>query len=174
MMRVSRFARAFNRMPHSLRKRVLLIPQLFSREWVSQIGAFAITGKQFASWEASYLPVAHAELADLTMVAGTVTSAVQNTGVVGLKWVRVKARLKTLGGLAATNTVRISVQAGTGAAVTNPVQIAQQLLTMETNDTELLFQFIGWSEAGFQSYRVIITSSNGAAVSVVDVMVDAA
>jgi len=168
-------ARAFNRLPERLRVSLLLLGMLFqSSSWAAQVGAFSITNKQFATPAGSYVPAAHVELADQTLVAGTVTTAVQNTGIAGLKWIRVKGIVKTLGAFSATETMRVTVQAGTGAAVTSPVNIAQVLITMETGDTGHTFEMFGWSNAGFQSYQIIITCSDGAAVSVLDLMVDAA
>ena len=79
--------------------------------------AFTITNKQFANPEATFLPVCHSEIADATLAtaSSTVTGTTVNTGVVGLKWVRVRVHLKTLGGLAAGETLVCTVQAGTGA-----------------------------------------------------------
>ena len=124
--------------------------------------------------DASFLPAAHASLADQTLVAGTLTTATQNTGIPGLKFIRVRALIKTLGAFSAAETFRISVQAGTGAAITTPTQIAQKIVTMETGDTAFPIELTGWSNAGFQSYAIIMTCSDGAAVSVVDLVVDCA
>ena len=124
--------------------------------------------------DAAFLPAAHASLADQTLVAGALTTATQNTGVPGLKFIRVRGLLKTLGGFGGTDTLRVAAQVGTGAAITNPVTIAQQLLTFETGDTGETFELTGWSNAGFQSYAIIFTCSDGAAVSVIDLIIDCA
>jgi hypothetical protein len=146
----------------------------------TQVGAFSITNFRFAVLDSSFVPSMHREFADQTMVAGTVVTATVDTGIVGNKWVRVRAIVKTLTGLAATGRVQITVQAGTGAAITNPTNIAQQTVGMITGDTALLFQFEGWSNAGFQSYAVAITALSAAGAvdagvtAVADVMVDIA
>ncbi len=142
--------------------------------------AYTITNNRFAVLDSSFLPANHQELADLTLVAGTVTSSTINTAIVGNKWIRVRALLKTLGALTAGESVNISVQAGTGAAITGPTNIASQRVVMVSGDTALLFQFEGWSNTGFQSYAVTIQALAAAGTvdtgvtSVVDVMVDAA
>jgi hypothetical protein len=137
--------------------------------------AFSITNNDFADPSSSLLPAAHAELADLTLATAgsTVTSATQNTGVVGLKWIRVRALLKTLGGLAAGETFVVTVQAGTGAALTTPGQVAHKSVTMLASDTYLAIDVMGWSQAGFQSYAVTLSSSGASRTSIIDVMVDA-
>lgn len=143
-------------------------------------GAFSITNRNFAVRDSSFIPACHVELADQALVAGTVTTATQNTGIVGLQWVRVRAILKTLGLLAAGEQVVISVQAGTGASITTPVQIAQQVKKMMSGDTAITFDFEGWSNAGFQSYAVTVQALSAAGVldtgvtSVLDIEVDCA
>ena len=135
--------------------------------------AFAITNKNFATPDAAWIPSCHFET-EITMVSSTIAAATQNTGIVGLKWIRVRANLKTLGGIAAGETFVISVQAGTGAAVTAPEQIAFRSVTMQTGDLTITQDVIGWSQNGFQSYIVTCASSGSARTGVVDVMVDCA
>lgn len=144
--------------------------------WRTETGAFSITNKIFATRDAAWIPAAHAELADLTLAtaSSTVTSATQNTGIVGLKWIRARAKLKTLGNLAAGETLTMQIQAGTGAAITSPVQIASAYTIMLTGDTGILLEAIGWSDAGFQSYAVTLSSSGTSRTSVIDVIVDCA
>ena len=137
-------------------------------------GAQTITNIGYADRPASWIPACHSELADQTLVGGTLTTTTVNTGIAGLKWIRVRGIIKTLGGFSAAETMRISVQAGTGAAITSPTQIAQIILTMETGDTALTFEMVGWSNAGFQSYAIIITCSDGAGISVLDIITDCA
>lgn len=136
--------------------------------------AFAITNKTFANPEGSYNPAAHKELADLTMSSSTIGSGTINTGIVGLKWIRVRVYLKTLGGIAAGETVVVTVQAGTGAAITGPEQIAHKSITMLVNDLTMCFDVLGYSQAGFQSYAVTVSSSGSSRTGVADVMIDAA
>src|SRR5262245_35925121 len=100
--------------------------------------AQTITNKQFVTPDFSSVPAAHVELADQTLVNSALTTATQNPGIVGLKWIRVRAILKTLGGQAAGESVTMSVQAGTGASITGPTNIAQQTVVMNTGDTALL------------------------------------
>ncbi len=135
-------------------------------------GAFAMTNKQFVTPSFSPLPAVHAE-SEVTLVNSTLVGATVNTGIAGLKWARVRARVKTLGGQAAGETLRISMQGSTGASLATPTNIGQQLRTMETGDTEINFEFYCWSEAGFQSYALLFNSSGSARVPVLDVMVDA-
>lgn len=138
--------------------------------------AQAITNLNFAAWESSWIPNLRVSLPDLTLATASsiIVSATQNTGVVGLKWIRVRARLKTLGGLAAGETLVVSVQAGTGAAITAPEQICQKSTVMLTGDTFINIDALGWSQNGFQSYAVTVNSSGTSRTSVVDVYVDVA
>ena len=133
----------------------------------SQVGAFEITNKNFASRIDSFLPAVHNELADQTA-----STAVVDTGIVGLKWARVKVRVKTFGTLVAGDTLIASLQVGTGAAITNPENIAQKFVVVETGDTSLVFEMIGSSENGFQSYNVLFTAAGGHTFTA-DLMVDA-
>jgi hypothetical protein len=124
--------------------------------------AQTIVGQLFAPGEGSYLPACHNEaLADQPIVAGGPTAlAVVDTKVVGLKWLRLRGVLKTLGGLVAGNLVQVSVQVGTGANLTGPVNLVQRLLRMETGDTAIFFDMIGGHPlaAGFQSYKIIVST----------------
>lgn len=142
--------------------------------FVNQVGAFAITNKNFSQYSSAWLPVAHSEIADATLATASsvVIGATVNTGIVGLKWVRVRVRLKTLGGLAAGETLVCTVQAGTGAAITAPEQIAQESTTMVTGDTFINMDLLGYSQNGFQSYAVTLSSSGASRTSVIDYMVD--
>jgi len=140
----------------------------------NQVGAFAITNLNFALWDSAWIPACHQELADLTMSSSTVTSSTINTGIVGLKWIRVRLVLKTLGGLAAGETLAVTVQAGTGAAITAPEQIASESTIMRTGDTFINLEALGFSNNGFQSYAVTVSTSGSSRTSVVDVMVDCA
>lgn len=134
--------------------------------------AFSLTNKQFVTPDFSPIPAVHAE-SEATLVNSTLVGATVNTGIVGLKWARVRARVKTLGGQAAAETLRISMQGSVGAALATPVNMGQQTCTMETGDTEINFEFYCWSEAGFQSYALLFNSSGAARVPVLDVLVDA-
>jgi len=135
--------------------------------------AFAITNKQFATPDAAWIPAAHLEV-ELTMVSSTIASSTINTTIAGLKWIRVRANLKTLGGIVAGETLVISVMAGTGAAVTAPEQIAFGSATMQTGALSITMDLFGWSQNGYQSYIVTAASSGSARTGVVDVMVDSA
>lgn len=114
--------------------------------------SFAITNKQFVIPASLGIPAAHAELADQTA-----TTSAQNTGIVGLKWARVRVWIKTFGTLTAADTVRATLQVGTGTAITGPENIAQQNLIVETGDAGMTFDLYGWSNVGFQSWKVIFT-----------------
>jgi hypothetical protein len=137
--------------------------------------AYATTNRTFAIDDSAFIPSCHNEIADLTMSSSTVTSSTINTGIVGLKWVRIRARLKTLGGIAAGDTFVVTVQAGTGAAITAPEQIAFRSVTMLTGDLTICMpDILGWSENGFQSFAVTVSSSGSGRTGVVDVSVDCA
>jgi hypothetical protein len=153
------------------------ILNLLALGWMAlknQIGAFSITNRNFATPDAAWIPACHTELADQTLVNSTLTTATVNTGIVGLKWIRVRFLLKTLGGQAAGETIRVTAQAGTGAAITTPVNIGQRIITMETGDTAIAGEFIGWSNAGFQSYALLINSSGAVRTPVLDIQIDCA
>lgn len=136
--------------------------------------AYATTNRTFAIDDSSFIPACHNEM-ELTMSSSTVTSSTINTGIVGLKWVRIRARLKTLGGIAAGDTFVVTVQAGTGAAITAPEQIAFRSVTMLTGDLTICMpDILGWSENGFQSFAVTVSSSGSGRTGVVDVSVDCA
>ena len=136
--------------------------------------AYTITNDDYADPSFSPMPACHQELADQTLVAGALTTTTVNTGIAGLKWARLRGIIKTLGDYGGTDTMRISLQVGTGAALTGPVTIAQKTLTFTTGDTAQTFDLMGWSNAGFQSWTVIIAGSGGDEVSVLDLEFDAA
>ncbi len=134
----------------------------------SSYGAFALTNKQFASREAAWIPGAHNELADQTA-----TTSTQNTGIVGLKWIRAKVYVKTFGTLTAADTFRATLQVGTGTGITNPENVAQYNGVVETGDVALEFELLGSSQAGFQSYKVIFTAGSSHSFTA-DVIVECA
>lgn len=140
--------------------------------------AFSITNKTFAVEASSFLPSCHQEIADLTLVSGTVTSATVNTAVEGLQWVRLRALAKTLTGMQAGDTLTVTVQAGTGAAITGPTNLVQRTVRMIAGDTALLVEGLGWSNAGVQSYAVTVQGRDAGGTldtgitAVVDVMLD--
>ena len=131
--------------------------------------AQTITNLSFQDPSSSSLPAATGSLADQTLSSGTVTTATQNPGIVGLKWMMVRVLLKDLTGLAAADTVTVSVQAGTGASLTTPTNIGGQTRTMLTNDTAIQFQFQCWSNAGFQSFAFTIKASGGDETCIADI-----
>jgi hypothetical protein len=139
--------------------------------------AFAMTNRLFATGDAAYLPApAHSER-EFTLAAGVNTPIIENTTTPGLKWVRFKFNVKVMTGLVAGSQVVVTVVGGTGAAITNPEQIAQRIVRMETGDLSINGEAIGSSQNGFQSYKVLISTltTAGAPLSiapVVDVMVD--
>ena len=145
----------------------------------SERGAFTITNKSFAPSEAAFIPSCHHEFADQTLVSSALATAAVDTGIVGLKWARVRAVLKTLGGQAAGESIRVTMQAGTSTAVTAPENIGSQTKVMEgagaeADDATLTFDFPCWSQNGFQSYKLVFTSSGSARTPVLDAMVDCA
>ena len=128
---------------------------------------------QFSDLQGSYNPAARTLLADQTVVSGALTTAVVNTGIVGLRWARVKVNVKTFTDLTAADTFRCTLVVGTGAAITGPSNIAQKSFTLETGDTKLLFEMAGCSIIGFQSWKLIITTSNSRG-PIFDALFDAA
>lgn len=155
------FARTYNRLP--LLVRAFGFATYFTLS--GERGAFAITNKVFATPDGMYMPSVHKELADQTTVGNT------DLGVVGLKWFRIRIMVKS--GMANGNTVIFTVRVGTGAGVTAPELIlTSPTITFVTGDTNLFWEAIAASNAGFQSFKITFTNSGGAASA--DVMVDAA
>lgn len=136
--------------------------------------ANTITNLDYSDPSATGLPAGKTVFADQALVAGTKTTSVVDTGIVGLKNIKARIILKTLTGLAAGDTVTAIIQAGTGAAITNPTNIAQGVYKMATGDTMMLMQLVGWSNAGFQSYKLIVTGSGGDETLTFDAVVEAA
>jgi hypothetical protein len=132
--------------------------------------AQTIVNKDYSDPSASFLP--GLSIPDQALVAGTKTTAVVDTGIAGLKSIRARIIFKTLTGLAAGDTLTIIIQAGTGAAITNPTNIAQAVVKMATGDTMILVQLFGWSNVGFQSYKIIVTGSGGDETLTFDAIVD--
>lgn len=158
------FARTFNRLPYAFRAAFITTGLLFG-SMAGQRGVYTITNKVFANPEGMFLPSVRKELADQTAVAAT------DLGVVGLKWIRVRVIIKS--GMANTNTAIFLVRVGTGATVVAPeLTLTSPTITFVTGDSRLLWDGIGWSNAGFQSFKIDVTNSGGAAVF--DVQVDAA
>jgi hypothetical protein len=129
--------------------------------------AFAITNKLFPSPEATYIPANHKEIADITASQSNI-----NTGIVGNKWIRVRIYVKSFGTLTAADVFTASIQVGTGASVTAPEDVAQVSRTVQTNDTTLNIDMQGASQAGFQSYNILIATSSSHSFTG-DIMVDA-
>lgn len=147
--------------------------RLFQRALRSQAGAFTITLFRWAVLDSSFLPANSNEIADLTMNGSSgASSGTVDTGIEGNKWVRVRALLKTISNLQAGDTVTVTLQGGTSTGITAPTNIAQQTVQVMDGDTALQFQFEGWSNAGFQSYRILASSSRASATAVLDVLVD--
>ena len=145
--------------------------------------AQSITNKQFVTYEAAFQPAASKLFADQTLVGGTLAVATTNTAIVGLQWMRVRARLKTINGITAGERFRMTCLVGTGAAVTGPeniIQVGAELSTGAT-ETSILVQGVGWSQTGFQSYSIILevldvggVTPSADVTSVIDLMVDCA
>ena len=128
--------------------------------------AFAIVNKSQQNINAPGQPgVLHYELADQG-AAGTET----NTGVVGLKFIRVRLMVKS--GLANTNSFAFQVAVDNNASMASPEKVAYQpAMVFVTNDTNLCTEVIGWSQTGFQYFKIVGTDSGGTAVydAIVDV-----
>jgi hypothetical protein len=139
--------------------------------------AYATTNRNFPLADSAWVPAAHQE-ASLTCVTGAATGATKDTGVVGLKWCVLRARIKDLTGVTLdVDTITVRLQVGTGAAITAPEQLISTTIVANTGDvTVCLPPVVGWSENGFQSYKVKVDcSATGAGVTpIVDVSVDCA
>lgn len=164
-----------------------LVRRAWRQAFLDQRGVFQITNKQFADPDSAWLPAYHNELADQTLGAGTLTTAVFPAAalqIATLKWVRLRVYLKSLGGVAlvAGEQILVTVQGGTGTTVVSPENIAQKIIKMEAGDLALSGDIIGCSlnANGFQSYRVIMTALTAAGAvattktPVLDLMIDAA
>lgn len=115
------------------------------------------------------IPVCHTELADQAA-----TTAVTNTGVAGLQFARARVRIKTLGTIVVgTDTITVTLQVGTGSGLTNPQNIASVSITTQTGDTEYCFDLDGWSQTGFQSWKVLFSVNNAHAIGLADIIFDA-
>jgi hypothetical protein len=103
----------------------------------------------------------------------TATTAVTNTGIVGLQWARVRIRMKTIGTLVATDEVTITLIVGTGAAITAPEAIGQVQYTVTAlGETTFNMNDLNcWSQNGFQSFKLGLTYS-AAHTGTFDIQVD--
>lgn len=131
--------------------------------------AFTTGFKQAVLGESDVPGYKRFQLADVTA-----TSAAQDTGVVGNQWCRLRARLKTIGTLVAGDVITLTVVAGTGSAVTSPEGIAQvQYKVSASGETTFnLPDAFGWSQNGFQSFKVDVGFS--AHSGTLDIQVDVA
>jgi hypothetical protein len=59
----------------------------------------------------------------------------------------------------ATNVITATLQAGTGASCTNPVNIAQGIITMVTGDTAMYLEIRGVYQGLFRSFILTVTTS---------------
>ena len=127
--------------------------------------AFAITNKAWDRMDFQGVPAVHVELADKN---ADVSAA--DLGIVGLKFM--KGRIVCKSGLTNGQTANWAIRVGTGASLTAPEIIAQSpTYTFVTGDGTFTWEFIGWSNNGFQSYSIDVTNSGGTAVF--DVLFDA-
>jgi len=119
--------------------------------------AFALTNKSQLNPSAPGQPgVLHYEFADQTAISA------QNTGVAGLKFIRVRILIKS--GMANTNTALFAVRVGTSTAVTGPELVAlSPTYTFVTNDTNLTWEGYGYSQTGYQSFKIDVTNGTGTA-----------
>ena len=59
----------------------------------------------------------------------------------------------------ATNVITATLQAGTGASCTNPVNIAQGIITMVSGDTAMYLEIRGIYQGLFRSFILTVTTS---------------
>jgi|SRR6266850_1213967 len=127
--------------------------------------AFALTNKVYATPDDTFQPKCHFELADQT------AASTKDTTIAGLKWFRVRILVKS--GLTNAQAVLFSVRVGTGSGLTSPELVAvSPTYTFVTGDTNLCWDYVGYSQTGFQSFSVTPTNTGGTASY--DVMFDAA
>ena len=113
----------------------------------------------------SGLPVAHSELADKTGTAATV-----DTGIVGLKYGKIRIVIKS--GLANTNSAIFELRVGTNNNLTAPEVVwVSPSIVFRTGDTNLIIEGQFASAAGFQSWQIRAVDTGGTAAY--DVMFDA-
>ncbi len=138
--------------------------------FASTLGAFAITNELFANRTASWIPSCHRELADQAA-----SVAAFNTGIAGLRWIRAKVYVKTFTTLTTGDVFTVTIQVGTGTAVTSPVNVAQANVTVVSGDTALVIELIGSTavNTGYQSYEIVIATSSSHSF-VADIMIDCA
>jgi hypothetical protein len=114
--------------------------------------AFAIVNFDNPMTPVAYVPVLTTQYADQS--AG---NNVIDFGAAVFSAARVCVDVKTPP--SATNVVTATLQVGTGAAVTNPVNIAQKAVTMQSGDTTIEFQMHGISQVLFRSCKLILATS---------------
>lgn len=102
-------------------------------------------------------------LPDVTTVSGAQTTV--NTGITGLTAMRATFNFKTFGTLTAADTVDITIQVGTGAALTNPRQLLYTRRVVLTGDTAIDVQLIGLTQVAFQSYAVTVATASSHTVT---------
>jgi hypothetical protein len=108
---------------------------------------------------------------ELTAVDGTPTTVDFNAAV--FKAARVILNFKTFGTLTTGDTVTVTLQVGTGAAVTSPKNIAQKVVTVISGDTTIGMQLFGISQSFFRSCNLIVTTSSSHTVTY-DVQIEVA
>jgi hypothetical protein len=96
--------------------------------------------------------------ADVTNVAGTAQTAVDG-GSASFSAMRAIVYVKTFGTLTTGDVFLFTVQAGTGASVTSPVNIIQKAVTVLSTDTAIVFEVFGISQVKFESYQVVVSTT---------------
>ena len=95
----------------------------------------------------------------ITNVAGTAQTAVDG-GSASFTAMRAIVYVKTFGTLTTSDVFTFTVQAGTGASVTNPVNIIQKAVTVLSTDTAIVFEVFGIAQVKFESYQVVVGTSS--------------
>ena len=97
--------------------------------------------------------------ADVTNVTNAQTCV--DLGSASFSAMRVIFYGKTMGTLSTGDVMTFTVQVGTGAALTSPVNIIQKAITVLSTDTAFCFEVMGIAPSLFESYTVtFVTSSN--------------
>jgi hypothetical protein len=99
--------------------------------------------------------------------------AVIDFGAAVYRAAKLQVYIKTLTALVATDVAVFTLQVGTGAALTLPVNIIQKSITMATGDASLQFVMHGISQTLFRSCKLTVTSTGSHAFTY-DAIIDVA
>jgi hypothetical protein len=120
--------------------------------------AFAITNVTNPFTAIAWEPAYTVQKADITNVSTTQTAV--DTGSAVYKACRFIFYGKTIGTLTTGDVITITVQVGTGAAVTNPQNIINKQITALSSDVTFCCELFGTAQTTFESYQVTVTTTS--------------